>query len=777
MAEGESSTTAGVGFLSMVPNQIAALVPTFDPSKDDLQVYTQKVSLLLEAWPIGKHTELVTRLILNCSGSAFLKLQLHQKELMVNDRQSVQKLVEILGGHWGQIGLEKRYEYAERALFKCTQKADESADSYLARADIMWTELNSREMKLSDLQAYITLRGSNLSSDDKKKVLVDADAAGSGDLSIDRVGSAIRMLGAGFFQDITGMKRTKLKTYDQATLMAESVDEDENPNDVYAAEDEMLNEDEMIDALLNEGDHDATFVSDFENAASEVIQNDEELAAAFNTYTEARKRLSEKFRYRGFWPVSQSGKTKGHAKGKVKGKFQKGHSSSRKSLEQRILSSRCRICNKVGHWKAECPDRGNRSSLSGASAPTSFVSTDASLPMEFLQVPLDNSGTIDEPQFQLSFVSVAGHEDFKGKLRRSLNLVREMNPPIKFRCRQPLRNDSTSEPLPEPISEDHVLFATHGSHGVVDLGATKTVIGSNHVAELINSLHPKIRNQLSRCPCQVTFRFGNHGTLKSEQALVVPLQGLKLKIAIVPGSTPFLISNTLLRAFEAVIDVEKHVMWSKKFHQEYPLQLTSKGLFLIDLNVLAAKTAHPVSTKPAETHVAETNLPKSSLPPSKIHSVSFQDAQQENIDQSDLADAPVVGSKSLPVPVSIQPSVCSVPAKVQDRSKPIECVNSVSQSSHGVVGRTSAETASFRLRRSCQICHSTLWLRWMSWGWSLEQSTWGRPTRRYGHPTNSGSHGFSSTTRTARKEFTAWCYTTSLSKSSEPRWRGRAFLW
>jgi hypothetical protein len=185
--------------------------------------------------------------------------------------------------------------------------------------------------------------------------------------------------------------------------------------------------------------------------------------------------------------------------------------------------------------------------------------------MEFLQVPLDNSGTIDEPQFQLSFVNVVGHEDFKGKLRRSLNLVREMNPPIKFRCRQPLRNDSTSEPLPEPISEDHVLFATHGSHGVVDLGATKTVIGSNHVAELINSLHPKIRNQLSRCPCQVTFRFGNHGTLKSEQALVVPLQGLKLKIAIVPGSTPFLNSNSLLRAFEAVIDVEKHVMWSKKF--------------------------------------------------------------------------------------------------------------------------------------------------------------------------------------------------------------------
>ena len=120
MAGGEQSTAAGFDNGS---NQIAALVPTFHPSQDDLQVYAQKVSLLVQAWPEGKYTELVTRLILNCSGSAFLKLQLHQ-ELMVNDRKSVQKFVEILGGHWGQIGLEKRYDYAERVVFKCIQKAD-----------------------------------------------------------------------------------------------------------------------------------------------------------------------------------------------------------------------------------------------------------------------------------------------------------------------------------------------------------------------------------------------------------------------------------------------------------------------------------------------------------------------------------------------------------------------------------------------------------------------------------------------------------------------------
>ena len=157
----------------MVPNQIAALVPTFDPSKDDLQVYSQKVMLLLDAWPVGKYTELTTRLILNCSGSAFMKLQLHQSELMENERKSVKRLIEILGGHRGQIGW-KEVRACRESSYKCVQEAD----SFLVRADIMWTELNSKNLKLSDLQAYVTLRGSTLSADDKKKVLVDADAAG-----------------------------------------------------------------------------------------------------------------------------------------------------------------------------------------------------------------------------------------------------------------------------------------------------------------------------------------------------------------------------------------------------------------------------------------------------------------------------------------------------------------------------------------------------------------------------------------------------------------------
>ena len=34
-----------------VSTQLTTLVPTFDPSKDSLQIYKQKVELLLAAWP------------------------------------------------------------------------------------------------------------------------------------------------------------------------------------------------------------------------------------------------------------------------------------------------------------------------------------------------------------------------------------------------------------------------------------------------------------------------------------------------------------------------------------------------------------------------------------------------------------------------------------------------------------------------------------------------------------------------------------------------------
>lgn len=222
--EGSASTTQASSASTLVPSQLAALVPTYDPSKDDLEIFTQKVELLSTTWPSDKFGELATRLILGCSGTAFLKLQQHRDTLTVNDKKSVQKIIEILGGQWGQIPLERKYEAAERALYRCMQRSDETNDSFLARADVLWQDLLNKGIKVEELQAYVTLRGSNLGPEDKKKVIMDCDSV-DGKLSMKKVASAVRMLGAGFFHEMTtGKRSTKLKVYDQAVLMAEDED-------------------------------------------------------------------------------------------------------------------------------------------------------------------------------------------------------------------------------------------------------------------------------------------------------------------------------------------------------------------------------------------------------------------------------------------------------------------------------------------------------------------------------------------------------------------------
>ena len=91
-SDGDRGTQTGVG------THLATLVPSFDPSKDDMQTSQQKVQLLLSAWPKTTISELVTRLILSSSGSAFAKLQLDHAEFMENHENSVNKLIELLGG-------------------------------------------------------------------------------------------------------------------------------------------------------------------------------------------------------------------------------------------------------------------------------------------------------------------------------------------------------------------------------------------------------------------------------------------------------------------------------------------------------------------------------------------------------------------------------------------------------------------------------------------------------------------------------------------------------
>ena len=77
----ESGTSATTQSNEGISNQLAILVPSFDPSVDSVEIWASKIELLTKAWPTGKLVELATRIVLNCKGTAYQKLQLHAAEI------------------------------------------------------------------------------------------------------------------------------------------------------------------------------------------------------------------------------------------------------------------------------------------------------------------------------------------------------------------------------------------------------------------------------------------------------------------------------------------------------------------------------------------------------------------------------------------------------------------------------------------------------------------------------------------------------------------------
>ena len=629
MAESTSAGTAEAG--NSVTTQLALLVPSFDPAKDDLLIYQQKVELLTATWPEGKLIELATRLVLNTTGTAFQKLQLNQSSILVNNKSGIQKIIELLGGAWGQIPLEKKFEAAERAIFRCQQKNDEANDSYLARADVLWQELLNKGTKLEELQAYIILRGSLLSSEDKKRVIIESDTSGSGTLQVNKVQAAVRMLGAGFFQEMTSGKRiNKFKTYDNSTALM--MDEEETDENFHTASEPFPDEDEALEQLVAEGDEDALLISEFESAAQEVLQDDASLSGVFSAYTEARRKLSEKVRFRGFFPI---GKGKGKSNGKSgKGRFGKGMNRDRKPLSQRILRSQCRRCFQFGHWKDECPLKAQDGASTAATSSTgpsssSFtgmatMNVPESLPLEFLNLQEFGETSLDvldeahcfEPKVSEVFMcegeaTLGVKSVFGDNTVRNHSAVTALH---RLRHRHPMvQSNKSSEIQVTDHSESSVEarafnasgdLSSRASFGILDTGATKTVIGSKLIKGLLESLDPEIRSKVGRCACQITFRFGNLSTLDSHQALVIPLGRVNLKVAVVPGQTPFLLSNTLVRALKAQIDADRQVLNSPLLKQGVDLQLTPKGLFLIDVNQLALQANDRIKAPIHDTFVS-----------------------------------------------------------------------------------------------------------------------------------------------------------------------------
>ena len=304
-----------------------------------------------------------------CEGTAFAKVvRLDPEKLRVGTTDGVKLVVKTLGGVWGQSRLEKKYERFERAIFGTIQKADETHASYLARHEVQYEDLISMGATLEEMRAYILLRNSGLSADDKKKVIMDAN----GELEYTKVTAALQLLGSKFFGEVqqgSSKNQTRTKTYDANMIDEQEQDVDDGDENVFLASE--VSEETAFDIMMAEGDEDALVVQQFEDAILDSLQSDPDVASCLNAYVDARKRLLDKAKGRGFWGPSKNNKGKG--KGKFKGGFR---SQFRKPLAQRILESSCRICHQKGHWKAECPQRfkaGSNAAAPASGAPAAFA--------------------------------------------------------------------------------------------------------------------------------------------------------------------------------------------------------------------------------------------------------------------------------------------------------------------------------------------------------------------------------------------------------------------
>ncbi|CAE7672910.1 GIP [Symbiodinium sp. CCMP2592] len=130
-------------------------------------------------------------------------------------------------------------------------------------------------------------------------------------------------------------------------------------------------------------------------------------------------------------------------------------------------------------------------------------------------------------------------------------------------------SDTFAQNLPEilhampPESEPYIgeedddgdevaLVVTSGAEGVLDTGASRTVVGSQRVRDILGGLDAECRNGVRKTSSDIVFRFGNSGTLQSKHALLLPIsESSWIRVEVIPGNTPLLISNQLLRELDA----------------------------------------------------------------------------------------------------------------------------------------------------------------------------------------------------------------------------------
>ena len=521
--------------------------------------------------PPGQRKMLAPRLALQCKGTAWHQVRSIDPEKLT-DAEGYKVLLKALSS-WEESAELQTYDAFEKAVYRITQKADETVMSFVNRINVAFAEVGP---DLTQVKAFIMLRQSSMGIEDKKRIISMSDG-----YDPTRIEKAMRTLTTKILgQADPGKKRV----YPAAFV------DDETEDGFYLMDDDW-DEESGLAALLEEGDESALVVSEFEDHIIQICQENSDLSMAFSAYQEARAKIRDKLRSRGFWPPRGSG-------GKGKGKLKKGKGMfgrRRQSLADRIASSACRACGQKGHWKDECPNKGANP---GAEDHVTIVENE---PEEELleNLPADltvqhQAGSAPHPPVGMPPEYSNVNDEFSQSSFDSQEIVLHVD--ILKKYPQVLKNfksnfrkaveQSFSVTRSQPNGCEGVDELGSKGTGIIDTGASKSVIGEKRVSALLATLSRHHRDRIKWRMSATVFRFGNNQTLQSLGALFLPFGGKWLKIEVVQGLTPFLISNVFLSAIEADIISSRSCLHVSKWGHDIPLSRNSKGLFIVALKDL-----------------------------------------------------------------------------------------------------------------------------------------------------------------------------------------------
>ena len=362
-----------------------------------------------------------------------------------------------------------------------------------------------------EAQGWICLNCAGLS--EEQKAIIKAKTQGS--LTYEHVSAAIRSC-------FPLYKASGAKARKPIGALAVSADsptfEDEEPNGDGGFED--------VEAFL--ADHNLT-------SQGGEVNEDEAAEALAVTWKERRQQINQHHRARRFDSSTQSKR------------------SFRIEVEELKKRTRCRKCNKLGHWARECPMK--TASSSGAARGDADAGTQVA-----------GAAVVEIEETFVGACENVELEDF------------------------------------QYVKDNEVLASgliSSPGYGIIDSGCGKTLIGMDTLKEMIPLLEAKCPEAVNFLPERNTFRFGNGAVEQSEQVvkLRVGIAGElgSIRAAVIQGQAPLLLGQPTLEKLNINLDFANKKIFLLDKSEPLPMVCNSAGQLLLGL------TDFPKSLKPPVT--------------------------------------------------------------------------------------------------------------------------------------------------------------------------------